>query len=373
MDFLYDGCPTLQLEAQWNPPKAAKLQLPHQGKINCNKLICDLLADLNICSKEFKSRQYDGEVKGLSVIKPFVGVMCDVPADATVMRVEYKSNEGIVLAEGINPFYSDVDAYHMAASVIDEAIRRVVSAGGRLDRIAGLDNFCWPDPVLSEKTPDGRHKLAQLVRANKALYDMTTAYGVPCISGKDSCKNDSTRGGKKISFPPTLLFSTIAKIDDVRKAVTLDFKQSGDLIYVIGLTHNELGASAFCRLLEQTSSFRRMSPSINSHGGNVPKVDPILGKRIYTALGNAIKSGIVHSAHTPARGGLAVGFAMCAAGGNLGARINIDLVPHDEKLADHEMLFSESNSRFIVSAAPQNRKKLESILKTFRMPAWARS
>lgn len=356
MDFLYDGCPILQLEARWSPPKPVKPQ-PHQGKSNRNGILCDLLSELNICSKEFKSRQYDGEVKGLSVIKPFVGVRCDVPVDATVMRVEYESNAGIVLAEGINPFYSDLDAYHMTASVIDEAIRRVVGAGGRLDRMAGLDNFCWPDPVFSAKTPDGLHKLAQLVRANKALYDVTTAYGVPCISGKDSCKNDSTRGGKKISIPPTLLFSTIAKIDDVRKAVTPDFKQADALIYVTGITHNELGASAFYRLLGRRSSL------IDSYGGNVPKVNPVPGKRIYQTMAAAIKRGLVRSAHTPTRGGLAVGFTFCALGGNLGARINLDLVPHDEKLTDDELLFSESNSRFIVTVAKKQKKTFERIFR----------
>lgn len=355
MNFLYNGCPVLQLAAKLTPSGAMMIKMvkkPRQTKSGRGKLLCDLLADLNVCSKEFKSRQYDGEVKGLSVVKPFIGVRCDAPADATVMRVEYTSNEGIVLAEGINPFYSDLDTYHMAASVIDEAVRRVVSAGGRFDRIAGLDNFCWPDPVLSAKTPDGPHKLAQLVRANKALYDVTTAYGVPCISGKDSCKNDSTRGGMKISIPPTLLFSTIAKIDDVREAVTLDFKEPGDLIYFIGLTRNELGASAFCRFTGQKTM-----------AGNVPKVDTVLGKKIYKTMNKAVKLGLLRSAHTPTRGGLAVGLALCALGGDYGARLNLDAVPRDGKLNDDELLFSESNSRFIVTVSPENKNKLEMILK----------
>lgn len=89
----------------------------------------------------------------------------------------------------------------MAASEIDLGIRRVIAVGGKLDRLACLDNFCWPDPVRSEKTPDGEYKLAQLVRANQALADYTKAFLVPCISGKDSMKNDSTRGGRKISIP----------------------------------------------------------------------------------------------------------------------------------------------------------------------------
>ena len=111
--------------------------------------------------------------------------------------------------------------------------------GGALDRIAILDNYCWPDPVLSEKTPDGEYKMAQF-RDHEALYDLTTLYKTPAISGKDSCKNDSTRGGVKISIPPTLLISSVGQIKDVRNAVTMHFKTEGDLIYVIGRTKDEL-------------------------------------------------------------------------------------------------------------------------------------
>ena len=111
---------------------------------------------------------YDGEVKGLSVVKPFVGVLADIPSDATVMRVSYNSDRGVILAEGINPWYSDIDTYAMTTSVIDEAVRRIISVGGDLERIAILDNFCWPDPVESNKTPDGKYKMAQLVRSCEA-------------------------------------------------------------------------------------------------------------------------------------------------------------------------------------------------------------
>ena len=190
------------------------------------------------------------------MVKPFVGKKSDVPSDATVLRIDYESNRGAILAEGINPWYSDLDTYDMTASVIDEAVRKIIAVGGDLKRIAILDNFCWPDPVESEKTPDGAYKLAQLVRSCKALYDYTTLYKTPAISGKDSCKNDSTRGGKKISIPPTLLISSIGQINDVQKSVTVPFKSSGDLIYIIGKTKDELGASAYYRLLaeEQRSS-----------------------------------------------------------------------------------------------------------------------
>ena len=353
MNFLYDSCPIMTLEARWTPPQVPAPLPLRAGK--CDSVLADLLADLNLCSKEFKSRQYDGEVKGLSVVKPYVGVHSDMPSDATVMRVEYDCPGGIILAEGINPFYSDIDTYAMMASVIDEGIRRVISAGGRLGQIAGLDNFCWPDPVESAKTPDGRYKLAQLVRANKALYDVTTAFSVPCISGKDSVKNDSTRGDRKISIPPTVLFSTIARMDDVRKAVTMDMKAVGDLIYVIGLTRRELGASAFFRWLAQ----RQNTPT--HVGGAVPSLDIPLALKIYQAMSQATDQGLLRSSHTPTRGGLAVAFALSAMGGDLGLEADLRKVPAKSGLTNDELLFSESNSRFVVTIAPENARALEAL------------
>jgi phosphoribosylformylglycinamidine synthase len=120
-----------------------------------------MLGRLNICSKESVVRQYDHEVQGGSAVKPLVGAADDGPGDAAVLRPILESFEGIVVASGICPRYSDIDTYAMAACAIDEAIRNAVAVGASLRRMAGLDNFCWCDPVESEKTPDGRYKLAQ--------------------------------------------------------------------------------------------------------------------------------------------------------------------------------------------------------------------
>lgn len=361
LSFLHDGVPRMELEARWEPPRISPPKLPRKRPRNGRLL--DILRALNVCSKEFKSRQYDGEVKGLSVVKPFVGVYSDVPSDATVMRVEHGCSEGIVLAEGINPFYSDLDTYHMMASVIDEAVRRVVSVGGRLDRIAGLDNFCWPDPVVSEKTPDGAYKMAQLVRANKALYDVTTAYRVPPISGKDSMKNDSIRGGRKISIPPTVLFSAIGRIDEVGSAVTMYFKSPGDVIWVVGVTGDELGASEYFRLLAREQG----TPS--SFGGNVPKVDTAAALEIYRRMNEAISRGLLKSSHTPSLGGLAVAFALTAIGGDLGADVDLRPLASSGPLDDDAKLFSESNSRFVITCAPENEIHLREL---FGDIPWAR-
>ncbi len=350
LQFLHEGVPRMTLEARWQPPKVAGPRKPRPGARN--RRILKLLGALNVCSKEFKARQYDGEVKGLSVVKPFVGVFSDVPSDATVMRVEHGCDQGIILAEGINPFYSDLDTYHMMASVIDEAVRRAVSIGGRLGKIAGLDNFCWPDPVLSEKTPDGPYKMAQLVRANKALYDLATAYKVPLISGKDSMKNDSVRGGRKISIPPTVLFSVIGIMQDVRRAVTMYFKQPGDSILVIGSTKDELGASEYYRMLAQEQGTPKC------YGGEVPKVDAGQALMIYEAMSEATARGLLRSSHTPTLGGLAVALSLAAMGGDLGAEVDVNLLPADSGLDDDAKLFSESNSRFVVSCAPECEAEL---------------
>ncbi|MBN1570401.1 MAG: phosphoribosylformylglycinamidine synthase [Acidobacteria bacterium] len=356
LDFLHEGGPRLQLEARWEPPQIAAPKMPRRGLRN--RHLTGLLRSLNVCSKEYKSRQYDGEVKGLSVVKPFVGVNCDVPSDATVMMVEHGCREGIVLAEGINPFYSDLDTYHMMASAIDEAVRRVISVGGRLGKIAGLDNFCWPDPVLSEKTPDGLYKMAQLVRANKALYDVTTGFKVPAISGKDSTKNDSVRGGRKISIPPTVLFSAIGRIDDVGCAITMHFKEAGDFIYVVGATNDELGGSEFSRMIAREQG----TPA--SYGGHVPKVNIERALAVYRAMNEAVAAGLLHSSHTPTLGGLAVAFALPAIGGELGAEIDLSVLACDGALDDDVKLFSESNSRFVVTCAAENESALEGLFRS---------
>jgi phosphoribosylformylglycinamidine synthase len=343
------------LEARWQPPQIPSPRLPRRGLRN--RHLIGMLRSLNVCSKEFKSRQYDGEVKGLSVVKPFVGVNSDVPSDATVMMVEHGCREGIILAEGINPFYSDLDAYHMMASVIDEAVRRVISVGGQLGQIAGLDNFCWPDPVLSEKTPDGAYKMAQLVRANKALYDVSTGFKVPAISGKDSMKNDSVRGGRKISIPPTVLFSTIAKMDDIGRAVTMHFKNAGDSIYVVGVTKEELGGSEYFRRLAQEQG----TPA--SCGGQVPQLDIDGALAVYRAMGAATSNGLLHSSHTPTLGGLAIAFALPSIGGDLGAEIDLSCLACDGRLDDDARLFSESNSRFVVTCAPDKEIAFETLFR----------
>ncbi len=351
LDFLHHGCPRMELRARWTPPAVPPPRPLRAGPRNT--VLLALLGSLNIASKEWISRSYDGEVKGLSVLKPFVGRRAEVPSDATVMRIAHGSNEGFVLAEGINPYYSDLDTYAMVASVVDEAVRRAISVGGTLTHLAGLDNFCWPDPVPSATNPDAEYKMAQLVRANRALYDVTTAYGVPLISGKDSMKNDSIRGGRRISIPPTVLVSVLGRIEDVRRVVTMDFKRPGDRIAVVGLTRDELGASEFHRWL----AARRGTPS--AIGGRVPCPAAAAALPIYAAMEGAIRANLLHSSHTPTLGGLAVALALAAIGGDVGAVVDLAAVPAEPDLSDDARLFSESPSRYVVTAPPDRAADVE--------------
>src|SRR5690606_23331342 len=198
MTFLHEGNPKLRLKARWVPPRHLEPPAAELAARDLNADALDLLGALNICSKETWVRQYDHEVQGQSVVKPFMGARNDGPSDAAVIKPLPDRPEGLVISHGLVPRYSDVDAWHMAAASVDEAVRNAVATGGEPGKLAALDNFCWPDPVESPETPDGQYKMAQLVRANKALYAICTTYGLPLISGKDSMKNDYGRGPTKI-------------------------------------------------------------------------------------------------------------------------------------------------------------------------------
>jgi phosphoribosylformylglycinamidine synthase len=239
----------------------------------------------------------------------------------------------------------------MVACAIDEAIRNNIATGGTLDRMALLDNFCWSDPVFSEKNQDGPYKLAQLVRANMALYDYTTLFGTPCISGKDSMKNDYMFKDIKISVPRTVLISAISVIKDVKSVVTMDFKAAGNLIIVIGKTYAELGGSEYF-----TAS--------GIHGNIPPKVRGQTAKKTFKCLEKAIRTGIIKSCHDISDGGIGCSLAESSFAGGFGVDVNLSYIPAIGIFRDDFLLFSESPSRFIVTIQEENLKRFRGIFST---------
>ena len=232
----------------------------------------------------------------------------------------------------------------MAASAIDEALRQVIAVGGNLDRVALLDNFCWGNP----EKPD---RMAGLVRAAQACHDMALGYSVPFISGKDSLYNEYDTEGGSICIPPTLLVSAMAVTDDVNRTVSMDCKQAGDLIYIVGATFNELGGSHYLGIHDFI-------------GNKVPKVDPAKSKVLMNALSAATAKGLVKACHDCSEGGIGVAAAEMAFAGGFGMKLDLTNVPLGETMKrDDFILFSESNSRFIVEVAPEDAEKFERIMR----------
>jgi phosphoribosylformylglycinamidine synthase subunit PurSL len=345
MAFLHKGIPQIQMQAVWN---ATRFDEPEFIPEDIKAELIKILSSWNTCSKEWVIRQYDHEVQGGSVLKPLVGLHNDGPGDAAIIRPVLNSDMGAIIANGINTRYGDVDPYWMAASAIDEALRQVIAVGGNLKKVALLDNFCWGSANRPEM-------LGALILAAKACHDMSLAYGVPFISGKDSLNNEFVFEGKVVSIPHSLLISAIGVIDNVKKTVSMDLKSMGDSIYIIGVTGNDLGGSEYFA-------------AHNFVGNNVPRVDPVQSRETMEALSSAIDSGLVRACHDCSEGGLGVGLAEMAFAGGLGVTVYLKNVPRTGPIYRNDyILFSESNGRFIVEIAPANEAKFMKVMSGIRM------
>lgn len=334
MDFLHDGLPKYSRKASWHQKNLTE-PVPEK-KENYNEELLKILSSYNVASKEWVIRQYDHEVQGGSVVKPLGGIANDGPNDAAVIQPKFNCDRGIAIGCGLNPLYGDIDPYWMALAGIDEAIRNVVCVGARTDRIALLDNFCWADCKKEQV-------FGSLVRAAQACLDGAIGFGAPFISGKDSLNNNFIRDdGTEIAIPATLLISAIGIVDDVKKCVTMDAKSAGNLLFIVGLTKNELGGSHYYKIKNQL-------------GANVPKTDLKTAKTIAEKIYKAIDKGLLESCHDCSEGGLAVALAEMAFAGGLGIEADLKGLPKSSDCtAVDAQLFSESCCRYIVEIRPEN-------------------
>jgi phosphoribosylformylglycinamidine synthase len=292
-----------------------------------------------VCSKEWIIRQYDHEVQGGSVVKPLVGTADDGPGDAAVVLPVLGSWAGLAVGCGINPRQGDLDPYAMAACAIDEAVRNVVAVGADPARIALLDNFCWGNT-------DRPEVLGSLVLAALACHDVALAYRMPFISGKDSLKNEYTAAGRHIVIPPTLLISALGRVPDVRQCVTMDLKEAGNVLYLLGTTRDEMGGSHY-HLVAGLS------------GGTVPRPDLERAPALFARLHSAIRQGLVRACHDLSEGGLAAAVAEMAFAGGVGADVTS---AGASDLSDAAALFSESANRFVVEVKPAQAQAFEACL-----------
>jgi phosphoribosylformylglycinamidine synthase II len=332
MDFLHDGVPKYSRKAVWSAPKLTEPNMPE--KDNYNDELLRILSSYNVASKEWVIRQYDHEVQGGSVVKPLTGVVNDGPGDAAVIQPKLDSSRGLAISCGMNPLYGDIDPYWMALAGIEEAIRNLVCVGGRLDRVALLDNFCWGDCTRPET-------FGTLARAAQACYDGAMAFGTPFVSGKDSLNNEfECEDGTRISIPSTLLISAMSIVDDINKCVTMDAKKASNLLFIVGETKNELGGSHYFKINGQV-------------GAGVPQLDLEKAPKIAAKISAAIAARLVVSCHDCSEGGLAVALAEMAFAGGLGIEADLLGLPCGKNCSRADTrLFSESNSRYIVEVEP---------------------
>jgi len=332
MDFLHDGVPKYSRQAVWTKPTLSEPALA--PKKSYNEELLGILSSYNVASKEWVIRQYDHEVQGGSVVKPLTGVANDGPSDAAVVQPKLTSSRGLAISCGMNPLYGDIDPYWMALAGIDEAIRNLICVGGRADRIALLDNFCWGNCTDPET-------FGTLVRAAQACYDGAMAFEAPFISGKDSLNNEfACEDGTTIRIPATLLISAMSLVDNIDRCVTMDAKQPGNLLFVVGRTKNELGGSHYYKIQGQL-------------GAAVPTVDLDLAPQIARSMAEAIADGLVTSCHDCSEGGLAVALAEMAFAGGLGIQADLSGLPIAKDCTRIDaQLFAESNSRYVVEVEP---------------------
>lgn len=315
-EFLHEGIPQRQLSAVIShQSSSSELMTDDWSLLKVKDRLLALLSAPNTASKAATIRIYDHEVQGGTVVKPLTGVEADAPSDAAVLKpIGTRGTKGIVLSNGINPEYGKRDAYKMALAVVDEAIRNAVAVGADPQRIAILDNFCWGDPKRPET-------MGTLLEAARGCHDGALLFGAPFISGKDSLNNEYLGAdGQRHAIPPTLLISAMGIIEDVNQAVTMDLKEAGNALYLVGSEH--------------LSVIRH--PSVP----DVPKTAPA----VYRALHAAIKQGLVKSCHDLSEGGLAVAAAEMCIGGRLGLVL-------DESIPA-EACFAETNGCLLAEIAP---------------------
>ena len=355
MEFMHDGVPMPLREAVWDPEWAAREAGGDDGGVEpappitaaggLLDMTATLLGHPNLASKAWIVRQYDHEVQGGSVVKPFVGPNAG-PGDAAVIRPVPDRPRGLAIGHGLATGLAR-DPYVMGLAAIDECVRNMVCVGADPDRIAILDNFCWPGC-------DDPRNLGSLVRAAEACLDGGLAYRTPFVSGKDSLNNQfTTEDGRTIRIPPTLLISGMGIVPEERLATTMDAKRPGARLLAIGATTSRLGGSHYLRV----------GGDPTAGVDELPEVDLEIGPRIARIVHDAIRRGLVRSAHDASEGGLLPAAIEMAFAGGLGLELDLDAVPvAGGFVSPVARAFSEDPSRYLLEVDEAELAAVERLL-----------
>jgi phosphoribosylformylglycinamidine synthase len=291
-----------------------------------------LLGSPNIASKEWIYRQYDQYVRSNTVVGP--------GADAAVIRVK-GTTKGLALTVDGNSRYCYLDPYVGGVLAVAEAARNLACVGARPLGLTDCLNFGSPE------NPEVMWQFGQVIQG---MRDACIALKVPVVSGNVSFYNETD--GTPIHPTPTV--AMVGLLDKVERVVTPWFKNAGDVIVSLGRTREELGGSEYLKAVHGLTR------------GTPPWIDLKLEQAVQSCCVAAIEQGLLRSAHDVSGGGLAVTLAECCISGPekpLGARIE-----SHEMIRGDALLFSESQSRIVVSVAEKDLSLLQDIASQYNVP-----
>ncbi len=323
------------------PYKARKIdvvqELPPEPKYR--EIFLRLLGQFNIASKEWIIRQYDHEVQGKTVIKPLQGIIGhESHGDAAVIKPLHNSWKGLAITTVANPHIAKIDPYMGAMYTVDESVRNLVAVGAQPSSFSDGLNF---------GNPEREEIMGEFVESCRGLGDAARALGTPYVSGNVSFYNEAFEK----NIPPTAVLMAIGIIEDIRDAITTDFKVEGNIIYLVGETRAEMGGSEYYRVIGAKST-------------HVPRVNINKTRDMSEKLLKAMGRRLVKACHDISHGGLAIALAEMSIGGNIGAEVDLSAMPH---MRTDFKLFSESPTRWVCEIPPEHAEEFENLTGAIRI------
>ena len=337
---LVDDCPVYYPEAQEDPRIAAlRAASPtHDARrTSPTDALLALLDAPSVASKKWVFEQYDSTVQAGTVIPP--------GGDAGVLRVRHEEF-GIAVKTDCNSRYVRLEPYEGGKATVAEAARNVACTGARPLGITDCLNF---------GSPERPEIFYQFREACRGIADACRALGTPVTGGNVSFYNESPTG----AVDPTPVVGMIGLLSHADRAVPSHARSPGDVIFVLGDTRAELGASAYWEVC------------YGFVGGQPPRVDLEAEKRLVDLLVTGAERGLFRSAHDCSHGGLAVALAEVAMGGPYqqhGFGLDVDLTTYHAPLPTHQMLFSESHGRAVITCSPERAGAVQALAGELGVP-----
>ena len=338
---LVEDCPVYSPDAKEDPRIAvlrAASPTHDARRTSPTEALLQLLDAPSIGSKRWVFEQYDSTVQASTVIPP--------GGDAGVLRVRHE-DFGIAVKTDCNSRYVRLDPYEGGKAAVAESARNVACTGARPLGITNCLNF---------GNPERPEVFYQFREACRGIADACRALGTPVTGGNVSFYNESPTG----AVNPTPVIGMIGLLPRVDRAVPSHARAAGDVVFVLGETRAELGGSAFW---EMCLAFA---------GGQPPRVDLDTERRLIELLVTGAERGLFRSAHDCSHGGLAVALAEVAMGGpyqDAGFGLEVDLTAHGSPLTAHDLLFSESHGRAVITCAPERAAAVHALAAELGVPA----